>query len=91
VVTVRFCIVLAVATACGGPSYDALRARAIGVGQSREQVRAAMGQPHHMAKTLEHPKACVERWLYGDPTQDVFLVDFDDQGRVCDVAFAHGQ
>ena len=70
-------------------TFDAGRARAIAVGQSQEQVRASMGGPEHMMKTLEHPKRCVERWLYGDTRREALLVDFDDQGRVCDVGFSH--
>ena len=75
------------AAGCASASFDAGRARTIAVGQSREQVRAVMGQPDHMTKTLEHPKSCAERWTYGEAPREALLVDFDGQGRVCDVAF----
>ncbi len=81
-------LLVVLAMSCGGPAFDASHARTIVVGQSRDQVRATMGRPDHMAKTLENPKRCVERWTYGDPPGEVFLVDFDDAGRVCDLVFA---
>jgi hypothetical protein len=79
--------VLALTSACAGPSYDAGRAHTIAVGQPQERVRNVMGRPDHMEKTLEHPKSCTERWTYGEPSRGAFLVDFDNQGSVCDVAF----
>jgi hypothetical protein len=85
----RSLVMLVLVAACGGPPFDAAHAQTIMVGQPRDQVRATMGPPDHMEKTLESPKSCVERWSYGEPTREVFLVDFDDQGRVCDVVFAH--
>ncbi len=88
----RAAVLLACAAMAACTSYatfDAARARTVAVGEAQEQVRASMGPPEHMMKTLEHPKRCVERWLYGDTRRDAFLVDFDDQGRVCDVAFSH--
>jgi hypothetical protein len=85
---VRRLLIALLATSCGGPPFDAVRAQTIVVGQSRDQVRATMGAPDHMAKTIEHPKSCIERWTYGELSGRAFLVDFDEQGRVCEVAIA---
>ncbi len=79
-------LLAAFATSCAAP-FDDVRAHTIVPGQSREQVRAAMGAPDHMAKTLDHAKSCVERWTYGELAGRAFLVDFDDQARVCDLLF----
>ena len=77
-------LALVVLVACGGSSFDAVRARTVVSGQSRDQVRAAMGAPDHMSKAMDHG-SCVEAWSYGDEPR-AFVVDFDEQGRVCDVA-----
>jgi hypothetical protein len=77
-------LLIMMAASCGGASFDAVRAQTVATGQSREQVRAAMGAPDHMAKTMDHA-SCVEAWTYGEEPR-AFVVDFDDQGRVCDVS-----
>lgn len=63
----------------------------VAAGLTQQQVVAIVGPPQHMIKLLEHPKHCVEGWSYVDftpglpPRVEELIVDFDDQGKVCDL------
>jgi len=66
--------------------------------QTKEQIRAWFGKPYTQLRGLSgHPKGCVERWTFeyakargrGTVTyQEILVVDFDQQGKVCDHAFS---
>jgi len=66
--------------------------------QTKEQIRQWFGDPYSVKTGLVgHPSGCTERWTYefakaqgfGTVTyQEMLVVDFDGQGKVCDHAFS---
>ena len=66
--------------------------------QSKSEIRTWFGEPYSMTTGLQaHPSGCVERWTFefakargfGTVTyQEMLVIDFDDEGMVCDHAFS---
>jgi hypothetical protein len=63
----------------------------------KAQIQAWFGEPHTKVSPLkDHPAGCVERWQWtyahsvagGDTVSDALVVDFDQQGKVCDNAYS---
>lgn len=90
---------LTVGCASAGSRIDRTHVDDIANGaQSKSQIRAWFGEPYSVLKPLQgHPSGCTERWRYeyaeaqgfGNVTyQEVLIVDFDAQGKVCDHALS---
>ena len=65
--------------------------------QDEAQIRAWFGEPYSIQDPLQgHPSGCVKRWTYeyaeargfGTVTySEKLVIDFDEQGLVCDNAY----
>lgn len=91
--------VLSIGCASAGTRIDRTHVDDIANGaQSKSQIRAWFGEPYSVLKPLQgHPGGCTERWRYeyaeaqgfGNVTyQEVLIVDFDAEGKVCDHALS---
>ncbi len=67
--------------------------------QDKAQIKAWFGEPYVIIPNLEgHPKGCTERWSFEYAImrgtikkyiyQEMLIVDFDKDGKVCDHAFS---
>jgi hypothetical protein len=90
--TVALSVSLFFSTAClPNLHFDTARVREVALGAEQEKVLSIVGEPQHMMKLMDHANGCTEGWSYVDirqgipPHIETFIVDFDGQGKVCDL------
>lgn len=92
-------LLLPLACASAGRKVDRTHLDDIQKGaQTKAEIRGWFGEPFTVQPGLaQHPSGCTERWTYeyakargfGTVTyQEILVIDFDADGRVCDHAFS---
>ncbi|MGH0028516.1 MAG: outer membrane protein assembly factor BamE domain-containing protein [Myxococcota bacterium] len=92
-------LLLTLACASAGRKVDRAHLDDIQKGaQTKAEIRTWFGEPYTVQPGLAgHPAGCTERWTYeyakaqgfGTVTyREILVIDFDDDGRVCDHAFS---
>ena len=89
--TILTTLMLVVGTGCAHSTSTIARAsQTIELTETkRDEVTAMLGEPGGVVELRNHNLGCRERWSYSGPSEEVMFVDFDGNGRVCDVAYGH--
>lgn len=93
--TILAALSLVVGTGCAHRTSTIARAaKTIELTETRrEEVAELLGAPGGVVELRNHNLGCRERWSYSglreQDREEVMFVDFDGNGRVCDVAYGH--
>ena len=92
-------VVIAVSCAGAGKKWDTTHVNDIQNGvHDKAQIKAWFGEPYQVTHLAQHPMNCTERWTYmhawanwggAQTTSNALVVDFDDNGIVCEHAYVN--
>lgn len=91
------CAAAAAGCATVGHEFDTTHAHDVKAGtQNKEQIKAWFGEPETVTTMTANAKGCVTSWMYrhghssvgSHATAEVLVVNFDEQGAVCDTAYS---